>query len=214
MDIISFNEAATANGRIDILDNETVKLTGNQTIDDVKTFTSSPEAPSPTTSFQVATKQYVDESIIDKPVITSPISGATEYIGVVTSLYITSSFYEGLQTRAIWECALDDNFTNIIDRYEGSDNLTSWTPTIGLALTQVYVRTKQISDGHISVFSDVISFTTPDIYVQAPTISISGNISELVLTPTISLSAFSVYNGSDIHVSTDYQAVNKSTGVV
>ena len=78
----------------------------------------------------------------------------------------------------------------------------------------MFIRTKQISDGHISVFSNVISFTTPNIFVQAPTISISGNLTELVLTPTISLSAFSVFNGSDIHVSTDYQAVNKATGVV
>ena len=36
MDIISFNEAATANGRIDILDSTTVKLIGDQSIEDVK----------------------------------------------------------------------------------------------------------------------------------------------------------------------------------
>ena len=78
----------------------------------------------------------------------------------------------------------------------------------------MFIRTKQISDGHRSDFSDVISFTTPDIYVTAPTISISGNLSELILTPTISLSAFSVFNGSDTHVSTDYQVVNKATGAV
>ena len=153
-------------------------------------------------------------SIINKPVITSPVNLTVDYIGAVTSTYITNSSYEGLQTKVIWECALDTNFNNIIDSYEGSDNLTSWTPTIGLALTQVFIRTKQISDGHRSDFSDVISFTTPDIYVQAPTISISGKLSELVLTPTISLSAFSVYNGSDTHTSTDYQVVNKATGIV
>jgi hypothetical protein len=78
----------------------------------------------------------------------------------------------------------------------------------------VFIRTKQISDGHRSDFSDAISFTTPNIFVQAPTISISGNLSGLVLTPTISLSAFSVFNGSDTHVSTDYQVVNKATGAV
>lgn len=156
----------------------------------------------------------INQSIINKPVITSPANFTTDYIGAVTSTYNTSSTYEGLQTRVIWECALDDNFNDIIDSYEGSDNLTSWTPTISLPLTQVFIRTKQISDGHRSDFSDAISFTTPNIFVQAPTISISGNLSGLVLTPTISLSAFSVFNGSDTHVSTDYQAVNKATGVV
>ena len=218
MDIISFNEAATANGRIDILDSTTVKLTGDQTIEDVKTFTSSPIVPTPTADFQTATKQYVDisatGSIINKPVIISPANFTTDYIGAVTSTYSSGSFYEGVQTRVVWECALDANFNIIKDSYEGSDNLTSWTPNIGLALTQVFIRTKQISDGHISVFSNVISFTTPNTFIQTPTISISGNLSGLVLTPTISLSAFSVFNGSDTHVSTDYQAVDKATGTV
>ena len=154
-------------------------------------------------------------SIINKPVIISPANLTVDYIGTVTSTYNTSSFYEGLQTRVIWECALDANFTNIIDSYEGSNNLTKWTPdVVNLKKTQLFIRTKQISDGHRSDFSDVISFTTPDIYVTAPTISISGNLSELILTPTISLSAFSVFNGSDTHVSTDYQVVNKATGAV
>ena len=153
-------------------------------------------------------------SFINKPVIISPANLTIDYVGAVTSTYNTNSFYEGLQTRVIWECALDANFSNIIDSYEGSSNLTSWIPDVGLELTQVFIRTKQISDGHVSDFSDVISFTTPGTYIQAPTISISGNLSELLLTPTISLSAFSVFNGSDTHVSTDYQVVNKATGVV
>ena len=44
-----------------LLGNTTVKLTKNQTIDDIKTFTSSPVVPTPTTDFQVATKKYVDD---------------------------------------------------------------------------------------------------------------------------------------------------------
>ena len=64
MDIISYNEGATANGRIDILDSETVKLTGNQTIEDVKTFTSSPIVPTPTAVNQAVNKQYVDDNIV------------------------------------------------------------------------------------------------------------------------------------------------------
>jgi hypothetical protein len=156
----------------------------------------------------------INQSIINKPVIISPANFTTDYIGAVTSTYNTSSTYEGLQTRVIWECALDDSFNDIIDSYEGSDNLTSWTPSVGLALTQVFIRTKQISDGHRSDFSDVVSFTTPNTFIQTPTISISGILLGLVLTPTISLSAFSVFNGSDTHVSTDYQVVNKATGAV
>ena len=40
-----------------------VKLTENQTVAGVKTFTSSPIVPTPTTDFQVATKKYVDDAI-------------------------------------------------------------------------------------------------------------------------------------------------------
>lgn len=42
------------------IDNTTVNLTGNQTIAGVKTFTSSPIVPSPTTDTQAANKSYVD----------------------------------------------------------------------------------------------------------------------------------------------------------
>ena len=42
--------------------NITVKLTGSQTIAGIKTFTSSPIVPTPTTDFAVATKKYVDDS--------------------------------------------------------------------------------------------------------------------------------------------------------
>ena len=39
-----------------------VKTSGAQTIADVKTFTSSPIVPTPTTDFQAATKKYVDDA--------------------------------------------------------------------------------------------------------------------------------------------------------
>ena len=45
---------------ITISNTTAVNLTGNQTIAGVKTFTSSPIVPTPTTDFQVATKEYVD----------------------------------------------------------------------------------------------------------------------------------------------------------
>ena len=64
MDIISYNEGATANGRIDTLDSTVVKLTGNQTIEDVKTFMSSPIVPTPTAVNQAVNKQYVDNNMV------------------------------------------------------------------------------------------------------------------------------------------------------
>lgn len=40
-----------------------VMLTGNQTVAGVKTFSSSPVVPTPTTDMQAATKKYVDDSV-------------------------------------------------------------------------------------------------------------------------------------------------------
>lgn len=46
------------------LDNTVVKLTGDQTIEDVKTFMSSPIVPTPTAVNQAVNKQYVDNMVI------------------------------------------------------------------------------------------------------------------------------------------------------
>ena len=50
--------------QVDILDSTVVKLTGDQTIEDVKTFTSSPIVPTPTAVNQAVNKQYVDNMVI------------------------------------------------------------------------------------------------------------------------------------------------------
>lgn len=47
---------------IDTQDSANVKITGAQTIADVKTFSSSPIVPTPTTDMQASTKKYVDDT--------------------------------------------------------------------------------------------------------------------------------------------------------
>lgn len=56
-----------------------VATTGNQTIAGVKTFSSSPIVPTPTTDFQTATKKYVDE--------------ATNRIGLIDYAYIAKNYH-------------------------------------------------------------------------------------------------------------------------
>ena len=153
-------------------------------------------------------------AIMGKPVIVFPVNDAVNFVGSITSNYITTNNYKGTQDWVLWECSTNDTFTNIVDSYQGNANLTSWAPSIGLENTQIFVRTKQGSDSHRSEYSNVVRFTTPDIYIKAPVMTIGGTLSALLQTPTISLSAFSVYGGSDTHTSTDYQVVNKATGVV
>ena len=156
----------------------------------------------------------LDVSPLNKPVITSPLNGAVDYIGNITSTYSTSNSYKGVQDWVRHEASLDVNFTTLIDSYEGSDNLTSWVPNVGLALTTVYVRTRHGSDNHLSAWSDPVSFTTPDIYVVLPTLDVAGAPSSVTLTPLLTGGAFDVYNGSDTHISTDWQVLNASDNSV
>ena len=69
-------------------------------------------------------------SPLNKPIITSPINGAVDYIGSITSTYSTSESFVGVQDWVRWEASTDKNFTTLFDSYEGSDNLTNWTPAI------------------------------------------------------------------------------------
>ena len=150
-----------------------------------------------------------------QPIITSPANGTVDYIGSITSTYTTSQSFVGVQDWVRWEASTDINFTTLIDSYEGSNNLTNWTLAIGgLDTTTVYVRTKQGSGSYLSVWSEVISFTTPNIFVETPIITVEGAPNSVTLTPTLTGSAFSVMNGTDTHESTDYQVVKVSDGVV
>ena len=155
-------------------------------------------------------------SPLNKPIITSPANGTVDYIGSITSTYSTSETFVGVQDWVRWEASTDENFTTLIDSYEGSDNLINWTPAIGglLYLTTVYVRTKQGSDNYLSVWSEVISFTTPNTYITTPTLTVEGSPNNVTLTPLLSGSAFNVYNGVDTHISTDWQVLKASDSSV
>lgn len=72
-------------------DSDVVKLTGNQTIADVKTFSSFPVTPSsaPTTNYQVANKKYVDDNA-GGGLAWSEITGTSETAAVNTG-YIANN---------------------------------------------------------------------------------------------------------------------------
>lgn len=155
----------------------------------------------------------MDVSPIVTPTITTPTTGAVDFMGEITATYTTSASYAGVQDWVRWEAGNSD-FSVIYDSYEGASNLLSWTPSIGLALTVVYVRVKQGSDGHRSSYSPTISFTTPNIYIETPTLTVTGTPTDVPETPTLTTSVFSVFNGTDTHASTDWQAVRVSDSVV
>lgn len=70
--------------------NDTVKLTGNQTIAGIKTFSSFPITPSlaPTTDYQVANKKYVDDKTVADA--TSSVKGI-DYKGLLAEYTVTGS---------------------------------------------------------------------------------------------------------------------------
>lgn len=169
----------------------------------------------------LATTEDVDDAVanasaifINKPTITAPVSGATNFNGTVTaSAYSTSDTFTGLQTGAVWQFATDENFSNIVlESTEG--NLSSITPVLGLALTTIYVRVKYVSGVNVSKWSNAINFETPNVYVATPTLTVEGTPSSVGQTPLMSTSAFSVVNGSDTHASTTWRVINAATSAV
>ena len=78
---VSFNGSAN----ITISDSTKVALTGNETIAGIKTFSSSPIVPTPTTDFQASTKKYVDDNITPPYNPTPPIATGTATFDSVTN---------------------------------------------------------------------------------------------------------------------------------
>lgn len=74
-----------------------VILTGNQTIAGVKTFSSSPVVPTPTTDFQVATKKYVDDkNTIKETRVNDTISfwtGTQAQYDAITTKSVSTLYY-------------------------------------------------------------------------------------------------------------------------
>lgn len=155
-----------------------------------------------------------DISPVLTPTINFPIDGAIDFIGTITkSEFQTSDNYTGTLDFCHWQLSFTQDFS-IIELESTVGNLTSWKPSIGASLTLCYVRVKDGSDGHRSGWSQAISFTTPDTYIETPTVSVTGAPSDVAETPTITSSAFSVYNGTDTHVSTSRKITRVSDGIV
>lgn len=65
--------ATTVQGIVEEINTASVKIIGNQTVDGIKTFSSSPIVPTPTTDMQATTKAYVDSGITSSPTINTPV---------------------------------------------------------------------------------------------------------------------------------------------
>ena len=163
-------------------------------------------AYSPTIKFTT-----IPAASINTPTITSPSNGAT---GQSTSPSFTSSSFSvsnGTDTHASsdWQIATDSSFSNLVKNIVGdSMSKTTWN-TSGLANNSTYyvrVRHRGTTLGYGS-WSAPSTFTTvaaPSIVTPSIT-SPSNGTTGVNSSVSITTSSFSVVNGSDTHVGTDWQ---------
>ena len=210
--VIATEQAVTATEQAELSDIARIAAESAVSVLPVGTLADLIIAPDKTWSSEKIAQEIASiiSTDINTPTITSPANGAVDFIGEITSsVYSTSANYEGVQDKAIWEASTTSDFTNIVDT-STNGNITSWTPSIDSALTEAFVRVRYGSDNHLSGWSETLNFTTPDIYIETPTITVSGTPSDIGETPTITMSAFSVYNGIDTQLSSTYEVRKQS----
>jgi hypothetical protein len=155
--------------------------------------------------------------LIKKPEIISPTDGGTD---VALNVNIQGSTYSPLyaaDTRDYREFQVD-LATGDFSTPERSNQIDSdsWSIDPILDPDESYkVRIRDVSvNGTVSEWSEEVAFTSINIFVDEPTVSVEDGPSDVPENPVISTSAFSVTNGSDTHESTDWEVIRTSDSTV
>jgi len=145
---------------------------------------------------------------IETPSITYPTSGATSIPLAVT---VTGSTYRSLygynQSDAqIQVSDVSDFATTVIDTVTGTA-VSSFDITGLDTNTLFYCRIRyQDSDDRWSEWSTMISFTTANIYIDTPVNTSPASLETAIgETPELTSDAFECINGSDTHLSSDWE---------
>lgn len=150
---------------------------------------------------------------IKQPSILSPTDGEVDFKGNFTSsTFETFDFFNGWQDYVEWQVSDDSSFTNIVSMYSGNTNFNSWPGSPNVPLTTYWVRVRYGSDKHISQWSEPVQYTTIDITIQAPTFTVEGEPDNVLDSPRITASEFTVFNAEDVHESTSWVVKVASTG--
>jgi hypothetical protein len=155
---------------------------------------------------------------IRTPSITSPANNAIDIVPEPTingnayaPLYsVDPRDYRQLQI----DLAAGDFSTPEVDQQANSDNITVSTP---LTINTAYkARIRDVSTtGAVSDWSTVISFTTANIFVNEPTLTVTGSPDDVPETPTLTTSAFATTpTDQDTHLNTDWQVLDDVGAVV
>lgn len=163
----------------------------------------------------------VGAAIIKRPAIVSPIEGDT---GVPLVPTLHSSAFAAAPSGAdvhysshwrIWADA--GKVTQVWDSGITSANLTTVAVPSGvLASNTAYFIEVRHSGETLgdSAWSELRGITTANRYVQPPALSVTGTPANTPEQPVLTTSAFTVYNGSDDHHSTDWRIKRVSDSVV
>ena len=157
-------------------------------------------------------KSLLALEIVLPPIINTPLDGSVGYSDtdeVTTDNMATSDHYHGEHTSGDWEMYSDSGLTNLVDSsYNDTDNPVSWKPRGLTPTTYFYVRCRHRSDGHISEWSNVVSFITTHTlaFISTPTITSPINESiDISVAPVLQSSAFIGNSTADTHATTDWQ---------
>jgi len=155
---------------------------------------------------------------IQKPEITNPVNSSTgNSLGLTIEGSPYAPIYES-DERLYREFEIDidsGDFSNPQRSTQiNSDNFGPLDPTLDPNETYK-VRIRDVSiNGTVSEYSEVVTFATINITVDAPTITVEGEPSDVPEFPQITTSAFSVTNGSDTHESTDWEVIRTSDSTI
>jgi len=153
--------ATTVQGVMEEINNSAVKLTGAQTVAGVKTFSSSPIVPTPTTDMQAANKAYVDTVITTSPTINTPvINGGVALTATSTELNVLDGI-----TSSTAELNVLDGITSSTAELNILDGVTS-------------------SATELNILDGATLSTTELNYVDGVTSSIQTQLNSKYATPT------------------------------
>lgn len=201
-------------------DAEVVHLTGNETISDTKTFTSSPIVPTPTTDYAAATKKYADDLIagVADAMLFKGTLGTTADGATVTSLpashkvgwtykVVTAATYAG------HVCEVGDMIACITTRTTANNaDWTVYQANIDGAVTGPATST----DAHVAVFNGTTGKVVKDSgFTIASSVPANAKFTDTQLTETqIAAMGFTKNTGTYIKPSTGIPASDLASGVI
>ena len=178
------NDTLTA--EIDTTDSANVKLTGNQTVAGVKTFSSSPIVPDPTTSTQATSKNYVDT---DSPTVKLTGNQTVAGIKTFTSFPITPTASPTTDYQASNKKYVDDEIAGVVagdfpDYYNNKISFDSLLTNSRYRVTEFDTPTAGSITETIKLVSDDSTYATRVTTFDTP---VAGAITETIVCSALSV---------------------------